>query len=858
MIYPDNFEKKIGFDEIRTLLKGRCISTLGTEWVDNKLTFMKDFDLIKTNLMEAKEMNRFLTEEDDCDIELNFFDIRQALMRIKPERTHMEELELFDLKRALKTIVDFTDVLDKGSDEDEEEEEGDNDDASKEASTRYPALKAMMSDVKTFPLLIKRIESVLNKYGKVKDTASNELLTIRHSLEQTVRGISHSLRSIISEAQNEGYIERDVSPTLRDGRLVIPVAPALKRKIKGIIHDESATGKTVFIEPTAVVEANNRIRELKAAERREIIRILQELTTEVRPHIQDIMFSQIVLGHIDYLRALSAFSNTFKAIFPTLVPHPMLSLSQAYHPLLQQSLEKHGKKMVPLDVTLPKNKKILLISGPNAGGKSVCLKTVGLLQYMIQCGMPIPVKENSVVGIFDDIFIDIGDEQSIENDLSTYSSHLINMKQMMRCCGQKSLLLIDEFGGGTEPQIGGAMAEAILRKFVDSGTYGIITTHYQNLKHFAQDSSSVVNGAMLYDRAQMQPLFMLQVGNPGSSFAIEIARKIGLPEDVISYAAELVGNDYVMSDKYLLDIVRDKTYWENKRKNIHKREKQLEETISKYEKEMEQFQTERKTVIRQAKEEAEQLLQSANAKIENTIRAIKEAQAEKQRTLAARQELNAFKDEISTDEDKEDKIARKIAQIKRRQERKKDGKKTGNTFSNTLSLTSVSTKPNAVAADSQNQTLHEGTWVRLKGQNSVGRIDSINGKQAKVLFGSIFTLVKLDKLIAAEAPHEDKTIKVSTFVTKETRDAMYEKKLHFKPEIDLRGMRGDEALKMVSYFIDDAILLEQNQVRILHGTGTGALRELVRQYLATVPNVKRFHDEHVQFGGAGITVVEFS
>ena len=431
MIYPDNFEKNIGFDEIRTLLKGRCISTLGTEWVDNKITFMKEFDLIKNNFMEAKEMDRFLTEEDDCDIELNFFDIRQALMRIKPERTHMEELELFDLKRALKTIVDFTDVLDKGSDEEEEEEEGDNDDASKEASTRYPALKAMMSDVKTFPLLIKRIESVLNKYGKVKDTASNELLTIRHSLEQTVRGISHSLRSIISEAQNEGYIERDVSPTLRDGRLVIPVAPALKRKIKGIIHDESATGKTVFIEPTAVVEANNRIRELKAAERREIIRILQELTTEVRPHIQDIMFSQIVLGHIDYLRALSAFSNTFKAIFPTLVPHPMLSLSQAYHPLLQQSLEKHGKKMVPLDVTLPKNKKILLISGPNAGGKSVCLKTVGLLQYMIQCGMPIPVKENSVVGIFDDIFIDIGDEQSIENDLSTYSSHLINMKQMI-------------------------------------------------------------------------------------------------------------------------------------------------------------------------------------------------------------------------------------------------------------------------------------------------------------------------------------------------------------------------------------------------------------------------------------------
>lgn len=854
MIYPDNFEKKIGFDEIRTLLKGRCMSTLGTEWIENKLVFMKDFELIKTSLLEAREMDFFLNEENYNDIELNFFDIRQALMRIKPERTYMEELELFDLKRALKTIVDFTECLYRTTDD----SETGNGQINANHTTQYPALKAMMADVVTFPTLIKRIDNILNKYGKVKDTASSELLSIRHSLEQTVRGISHSLRSIISEAQNEGYIDRDVSPTLRDGRLVIPVAPALKRKIKGIIHDESATGKTVFIEPTAVVEANNRIRELKAAERREIIRILQDLSTEVRPHIPEIMVSQYVLGHIDYLRALSAFSNTFNAIYPTLVNRPVLLLSQAYHPLLQKSLEKHGKSMIPLDISLPKDKRILLISGPNAGGKSVCLKTVGLLQYMVQCGMPIPVKENSVVGIFDDIFIDIGDEQSIENDLSTYSSHLINMKQMMRNCGANSLLLIDEFGGGTEPQIGGAMAEAILRKFVESHTYGIITTHYQNLKHFAQDSSSVVNGAMLYDRAQMRPLFMLQVGNPGSSFAIEIARKIGLPEAVINYAAELVGNDYVMSDKYLLDIVRDKTYWENKRKNIHRREKQLEETIIRYEKEMEQFQAERKLVIKQAKNEAEELLQAANAKIENTIRTIKEAQAEKQRTIAARQELNSFKEEITANDEKDDKIARKIAQIKRRQERKKNGEKTGNTFSKTLSSTSIQQRKMPIGNNAQNQVLGIGSWVRLKGQSTIGRIDSVTGKQAKVLFGSLFTLVKLDKLVPAEAPHEDKIIKVSTFVTKETRDAMYEKKLHFKPEIDLRGMRGDEALKAVSYFIDDAILLEQSQVRILHGTGTGALRELVRQYLATVPGVKKFHDEHVQFGGAGITVVELA
>lgn len=849
MIYPDNFERKIGFDEVRKLLKGRCISTLGTEWVDNKVAFMKDYESVRCALLEAEEMSQLLDEENDNEIELNFFDVRQALMRVKPERTYMEELELFDLKRALKTIVDFVLFLNGESRDGEDEtcEEG--------GIAKYPALKAMVAEIVTFPHIVKRIDSVLNKYGKMKDTASSELLSIRHTLEQTMRGISHSLRSIVTEAQNEGYIDRDVSPTLRDGRLVIPVAPALKRKIKGIVHDESATGKTVFIEPTVVVEANNKIRELKAAERREIIRILQDLTSEIRPYIKEILVSQMLLGHIDYLRALSSFAHAFNAIFPTVVKYPTLSLSQAYHPLLQQSLEKHGRSMVPLDISLPKNKRILLISGPNAGGKSVCLKTVGLLQYMLQCGMPIPVKENSVIGIFDDIFIDIGDEQSIENDLSTYSSHLINMKQMMKNCGMRSLLLIDEFGGGTEPQIGGAMAEAILKRFVERGTYGIITTHYQNLKHFAQDSSSVVNGAMLYDRTKMQPLFMLQVGNPGSSFAIEIARKIGLPEDVIDYAAALVGNDYVMSDKYLLDIVRDKTYWENKRKNIHKREKQLEETIARYEKEMEQFQSERKMVIKQAKEKAEELLQSANSKIENTIRTIKEAQAEKERTMIARQELNKFKAEVTNDDVREDEIARKIAQIKRRQERKKEEKgKAINAFTeNAAVLSSIAMKENA---EHLKETLHVGSWVRIKGQGSVGRIDSISGKQARVLFGSMYTLVKLDKLMAASAPEENRMVKVSTFVTKETRDAMYEKKLHFKPEIDLRGMRADEALKAVSYFIDDAILLEQSRVRILHGTGTGALRELVRQYLATVPDVKHFHDEHVQFGGAGITVVE--
>lgn len=844
MIYPDNFEKKIGFDDIRTQLKGRCISTLGTAWVDNKVTFMTTFDDVKRSLSEVGEMTRLLEEEDE-PFEMNFFDVRQALMRIRPERTYIEELELFDLKRSLKTVVDLIDFLNRHK-EDEDPE-----------TTAYPALSAMADGIATFPDIVRRIDDVLNKYGKMKDTASPELLTIRHTMEQTVRGISHTLRTIISEAQSEGYIDRDVSPTLRDGRLVVPVAPALKRKIKGIVHDESATGKTIFIEPSAVVEANNKIRELKAAERREIIRILQELTQEIRPHINEMMASQVLLGHVDYLRALSAFTTANKAIVPTVINRPTMNMVQAVHPLLRQSLERHGRQIVPLDITLPRDKRILLISGPNAGGKSVCLKTAGLLQYMLQCGMPVPVKENSVMGMFEDIFIDIGDEQSIEDDLSTYSGHLVNMKLMMKKATAASLLLIDEFGGGTEPQIGGAMAEAILRCFVERGAYGIITTHYQNLKHYAQDAPTVINGAMLYDRTQMQPLFILQVGNPGSSFAIEIARKIGLPEEVIDYATQLVGKDYVMSDKYLLDIVRDKMYWENKRKNIHKREKQLEETVARYEKEMEDFQTERKDVMRKAKAEAEQILRASNAQIENTIRSIKEAQAEKQRTQEARRELETFKNEVLADSDKEDRIARKIEQIKRRQERKKDKKNKPQAASSTFGTASYSSNTaSATPKAATTSTLREGAYVRIKGQTSVGKIESISGKQAKVLFGVIHTTVKTDQLVPTEAPVEDKSIRVATFVSKETRDAIYEKKLQFKPEIDIRGMRADEALSAVSYFIDDAILLEQSRVRILHGTGTGALRELVRNYLATVPGVARYHDEHVQFGGAGITVAE--
>lgn len=859
MIYPENFERKIGFTEIRTLLKGRCMSTLGTEWVERQLHFMTSYDEIVQALDEAREFARFLTE-DEAYVESDFFDVREALLNVRPERTYLEEIDLFNLKRSVSTVQSYVNAFGRRTDG-----ECETDGAEASPDLVYPALGRMCEDVSTFPNIVQRIDAVLNKYGKVKDTASAELLGLRHKMEQTVRGISHSLRSIIAEAQTSGYIDRDVSPTLRDGRLVIPVAPALKRKIKGIVHDESATGKTVFIEPAAVVEANNLIRELKAAERREVIRILQELTAEIRPHIPAILSSLHFLAHVDYLRALTLTSEVFGSVVPPLSRGPRIDWVQAYHPLLQLSLAKHGGRMVPLDVTLRKGQKILLISGPNAGGKSVCLKTVGLLQYMLQCGMPVPVKESSRPGIFNDIFIDIGDEQSLEDDLSTYSSHLTNMKMMMNHSRGNSLLLIDEFGGGTEPQIGGALAEGILNRFVKNTTYGIITTHYQNLKHFAEKSNVVVNGAMLYDRAKMQPLFMLQVGNPGSSFAVEIARKIGIPEEVIQYASDLVGKDYIMSDKYLQDIVRDKLYWETKRRNVRQREKQLEDTIARYEREMTDFQQEKRSVMAEAKAQAKQLLDQSNARIENTIRSIKESQAEKERTREARSDLADFKEQLEQNTDESDKIARKIAKIQRRQQRKNGGEmsaKQRNAASQEAAATALR-QGRAVSAETAAERTDAkapfaaGDFVRIKGQTATGRIESVAGSSAKVLFGMMYTQVPLKRLEHCAAPKAEESIsKVSTFVSKETRDAMYEKKLHFKPEIDIRGCRVDEALTAVSYFIDDSIQLEQQRVRILHGTGTGALRELVRNYLRTVPGVKRFHDEHVQFGGAGITVVE--
>lgn len=808
------------------------------------MVFSDRFQEVEEWLNQVSEFVRILQEEDGFPAQY-FFDVRPSLKRIRVEGMYLDEQELFDLRRSLETIRDIVRFL--LSKEDEEEE----------GVSPYPCLQRLAGDITVFPQLITKVNGILSPYGKIKDNASPELARIRRELASTMGSISRSLNSILRNAQSEGVVDKDVTPTMRDGRLVIPVAPALKRKIRGIVHDESASGKTVFIEPAEVVEANNRIRELESDERREIIRILMEFSAELRPLIPDVLLSYEFLAEIDFIRAKALLAEQTVAVKPALEKEPVLDWTRAVHPLLQLSLAKHGKKVVPLDIELNKQQRILLISGPNAGGKSVCLKTVGLLQYMLQCGLLIPLHECSHAGLFSSIFIDIGDEQSIEDDLSTYSSHLTNMKNMMKHCSGQSLILIDEFGGGTEPQIGGAIAEAVLKRFNEKGTFGVITTHYQNLKHFAEDHEGVVNGAMLYDRHLMQALFQLQIGNPGSSFAVEIARKIGLPEEVIADASEIVGSEYINADKYLQDIVRDKRYWENKRQNIRQREKQMEDTIARYQKEMEELQRARKEILQKAKAEAEGLMQEANARIENTIRSIKEAQAEKEKTKLARQELTDFREEMEerTRMEEADKIARKMEKLKEKQNRKKE-KKDRAAAGGGLSAEELAAREARKEAE-RLAAIVPGVHVKIKGQTSVGEVLEINGKNAVVAFGSIKTTVKIDRLERTQAqPRQADVSTKSTFISTQTQDSMYEKKLHFKQDIDVRGMRGDEALQAVTYFIDDAILVGVSRVRILHGTGTGILRTLIRQYLNTVPGVRHFADEHIQFGGAGITVVD--
>lgn len=835
MIYPNNFELKIGFNEIRQLLCEHCLSILGKDAVE-KISISTDINQINTWLRQTKEFRLLMETAEDFPLRY-FFDLREVLNRLRLEGTHAEESELHDLRRSLQTITELVSYLRK-----QESDE----------RMAYPTLSKLTDNVKTFPNIVSGIDKILDKYGKMRDNASPELANIRKELTKTESTISHTLYNILRSAQNEGVIEKDATPTMRDGRLVLPIAPALKRRVKGIVHDESSSGKTVFVEPTEVVEANNKIRELEIEERREIIRILTVFAKELRPYIPDLLFSYKFLAKVDLIYAKSEVAKLMNAFEPTVEKRPLIDWIEARHPLLERSLLKQNKKNIPLDIILKEQQRLLIISGPNAGGKSVCLKTVGLLQYMLQCGLSVPMNEHSHVGLFKNIMIDIGDEQSIDDDLSTYSSHLTNMKQMIRHADAMTLLLIDEFGGGTEPTIGGAIAESVLKQFWKNKAWGVITTHYQNLKHFAEEHDGVINGAMLYDRHEMRPLFQLQIGRPGSSFAIEIARKIGLPNEVINDASEIVGSDYIHSDRYLQDIVRDKRYWENKRQIIHQREKDIEKTISKYENEVADLDQSRKDILRKAKEQAEELLRETNRRIENTIREIREKQAEKEETRKIREELESFKKEVADIDTRanDEKIERKIRQIQQRKERKEQRKlqkKHQEETHSTTENTNISTK--------KAEKLDVGDTVRIKGLSSIGKIESIEGKMCTVIFGDMRTKMRLERLELAKAPKQNISQGIIN-ISRTTRETIDSRRENFHQDIDVRGMRGDEAINAVTYFIDDAILVGMTQVRILHGTGNGILRQLIRQYLSTLPHVSSFRDEHVQFGGAGITVVQ--
>ena len=797
MLYPVNFEHKIGFDSVRSLIDEKCAGSWGVEEAE-KISFSNDFDTIVASLTLINEMMSLITDSNALPVPV-VIDLRQQFADTKAEGTFLETKDLIALKKNISTLRELVQFI---SDAD---------------PNRFPSLINFVKDTFTFANIENRIDSIINRFGDVKDNASPNLAQIRRDIIISQNSVSKIMRSVLNKAAEDGLIDKDVTPSLREGRLVIPVSSMNKRRIPGIVHDESATGKTVFIEPTAVVEVNNRIRELENEERREIIRILTEFTNFVRPYYDDILNSCLLVAKIDAIRAKALFSIDIKAIKPYLYSDCRIDWYEARHPLLEKSLTRQGKKIQPLNIRLNKKQRILLISGPNAGGKSVCLKTAGLLQYMLQCGLPIPIHERSNAGIFQSIFIDIGDEQSIENDLSTYSSHLINMKNCIKYSNGKSLLLIDEFGTGTEPQLGGAIAEAVLNRLNTNHVYGIITTHYTNLKHYAAQTDGIVNAAMLYDRNKMQPLFMLSIGTAGSSFAIEIARKIGLPDDVINAASKIVGEEQIDFDKHLQDVARDKRYWEQKRAKIKEEEKKLQSLTEHYDALVQDIKKKEKEIIRNAKEEASQIIKNSNAKIENTIRAIKESAADKNITQSERRELENFKKSL-------DKQLEKQSSVK------------------------------------QPQDFHKGERVRIKGQNIAGTIDAVNGKTAIVFFGQIKSTVdvsKLEHLTASQLKEMEKYSANSVAASKKGFD-MRERQLNFSQDIDVRGMRVDEALQAVIYFLDDAQMFNVSRVRILHGTGTGALKSAIRDYLYQSSIVKSFKDEHVQFGGAGITVVDLA
>lgn len=829
MIYPVNFEQKVGFDRLREQVAALCTLRSSQEKLSQE-TFTFSADEIVRRQSLADEMRLIIQMEHEFP-DAEFADIEPVAAKIRIEGAFLDVEEVALLRRALTAAGAIALFL------------------RNRAAENYPFLAQRSAGIETFPEILRAIDAILDAFGKIRDTASPELHTIRRSIREREGQAAKRLQSVLAAAKNAGIVESDAQLSIRDGRPVIPVAAANKRKLQGFIHDESATGRTFYIEPVEVVELNNELKELEYAERREIVRILTAFTTSVRPEADRIGEAGDYLADIDMLRAKARWAAANGCGKPILSTDDRLVLRNARHPLLAQTLRAQGREIVPLDLQLDRTKHLLVISGPNAGGKSVCLKTTGIVQYMFQCGFPVPCSENSELPVFRSLFIDIGDEQSIDDDLSTYSSHLLNMKHMLAGASDRTLVLIDEFGSGTEPTIGGAIAEAILERLVQKGCYGVITTHYANIKYYASNTPGIANGAMMFDVQQIRPLFRLETGKPGSSFAVEIARKIGLPEDIIRAAGEKAGSDHINIEKQLREIARDRRYWEQKRDRIRLADRKVEELEQNYAEQLAKIKAERAEILQKAKAEAQQLVAEANKQIEYTIRTIREAQAEKELTRFARRELDDFRERAEhadeTAPEREAEVLREMERIERRRQRREERK--GKQTAETAQTTPEPPKPREITA---------GAKVRMTGQEMVGVVQSLKGSKAQVAFGQILTTVDKGLLTVVSNSEYREATRPQTARTVVSVDVA-SRRLNFRDHIDVRGMRASEALEQVQDLVDDALMVGVGSVTILHGKGTGALKEEIRRYLRTVPEVVSAADEHADRGGAGITIVTF-
>ena len=834
-------EQKLGFDRMRKAIADRCSTSYAADKVSEE-RFSSDADEIRRRLLLTDEMRLIVMFEESFPSN-GFIDCLGFLKPLAQPLSGIDLLSLRKLKTMLETlskIISFFDGIKDGI---------------------YPNLKKMSAGIMQFPEIRRRIDTILDRFGDVKDTASDELFEIRRSMKEKENAISRRIASVLKRAQEEGIVDSDASISMRDGKMLIPVPAGNKKKIQGFIYDESASGKTAFVEPAEVVELDNQIKELKFAEGREILRILMDFSDFLRPYVPDLIGAAEYLGEIDFLMAKANVALDIIAGMPVISDNGELNLRKARHPFLEKALKRENKEIVPLTVTLTPKKHILLISGPNAGGKSVCLKTVGLLQYMFQWGMPIPTSESSELPVFDRIMVSIGDDQSIDNDLSTYSSFLADMKDMLARADGKSLVLIDEFGSGTEPAAGGAIAEAILNELDKRGTYGVITTHYTNLKLYASSGDTgVVNGAMMFDVKNIAPLFKLEMGLPGNSFAFELARKMGLPESIIKDAETRAGEEFVGIERNLRRIARNRKAIDEKLEKIRHTDKTLESITEKYQKELLDIKQIRKEILDQAHKEAEEIVRGANRQIETTIRTIKEKQAEKAATHEARKDLQDFvsalaKKKEQEKQERDDYIEKKIRQIDARRERERERKARRAGEKERQAIMEEQAEKERIEAF-RNAPLKPGEKVRVKSNGMVGEVSQISSRSITVNIGNIVSKMSPDKVERITSNEFKSAVKETARpVITRTDSSISERKLNFHPEIDVRGERVQDALDKVMRFIDDAIMLNMGSVRIIHGKGTGALREEIQKFLRTTPGVGKVSDEQVQFGGTGVTIV---